>query len=271
MKVTMEVTMEVTIKVTMKKGTKDVSIEVTMDVTMEVTMEVTMKRVVPVSSQSLFISIASKIFSMPPEDPFNTSRTIVTPAAKIFQDQLHDIITRLSVTMAHVKNWNEAADNSNSTANVHVESTTRLIELIQSIVKSIQKVESTLQNNVDLRQVLQNIYVPYDLLELLDYTNINPDIYLRGLVNEATGQLVGLQRRKNALHLLSTTIENRLNEQDQAAQPFEDETVNTESASDANDDMTKEVSEAVPKRERESLEESAVNEMDEPPNKKPKL
>jgi Transcription factor subunit Med10 of Mediator complex len=212
-------------------------------------------------------SLIKKIV-MAPMDPFSASRTVVTPAAKIFQDQLHDIITRLSVTMAHIKNWNEAADNSNSTANVHVESTTRLIELVQSIVKSIQKVESTLQKNVDLRQVLQNIHVPYDLLELLDYTNINPDIYLRGLVNEATGQLVGLQRRKNALHLLSTTIENRLNEQDQAVHPSKGETTRTEPLADGNDDTKKEFSEMAPKRER--VEELVVDTF-ESPNKKPKL
>ena len=90
--------------------------------------------------------------------------------------------------------------------------------LIQEGLKSLQKVEATLKTDTELRQVLMNIHVPYDLLELLDYTNINPDLYLRGLVNEATQQLVGLQRRKSALHLLSTTIEQRLNDDDDAKQ-----------------------------------------------------
>ena len=205
--------------------------------------------------------------------PSATSRTTVTPAAKIFQDQLHDIITRLSMTMGHIKNWNEAAENANSTANIHVESTTRLIELIQTIVKSIQKVESTLQKNVEFRQVLQNIYIPYDLLELLDYTNINPDIYLRGLVNEATGQLVGLQRRKNALHLLSTTIENRLDEQDRAMEKKDDAAALIDPIAESNEgNITKETLDAGPKRERESSgADPAEDEGDEPPNKKSKL
>jgi hypothetical protein len=55
-----------------------------------------------------------------------------------------------------------------------------------------------------------NIQVPIDLLELMDYTNINPDLYVRGFVQVATQQLIGLQRRKNALHALGTTIEQRL-------------------------------------------------------------
>ena len=72
-----------------------------------------------------------------------------------------------------------------------------------------------LKSNLVLRQVLQNIYVQYDLLELMDYTNINPDLYTHGLMTETTQQLVGLQRRKNALHLLSATIEKRLNDDDE--------------------------------------------------------
>ena len=72
-----------------------------------------------------------------------------------------------------------------------------------------------LKSNLVLRQVLQNIYVQYDLLELMDYTFINPDLYTHGLMTETTQQLVGLQRRKNALHLLSATIEKRLNDDDE--------------------------------------------------------
>ena len=49
----------------------------------------------------------------------------------------------------------------------------------------------------------------------MDYTNINPDLYTHGLVTETTQQLVGLQRRKNALHLLSATIEKQLNDDDE--------------------------------------------------------
>ena len=71
-----------------------------------------------------------------------------------------------------------------------------------------------MKSNLELRRVLQNIHVPYDLLELMDYTNINPDLYTHGLVTETTQQLVGLQRRKNALHLLIATIEKRLNDDD---------------------------------------------------------
>jgi Transcription factor subunit Med10 of Mediator complex len=159
----------------------------------------------------------------------SSSKPVVTPGSKLLQDQLHDLISRLTLASDHIKNWNEShnhnSNNNNSdvvvashahthNAMVHAETTSRFIVLVQDVMTSLQKVETTLKTNTELRQTLMNIHVPIDLLELMDYTNMNPDLYLRGLVNEATQQLVGLQRRKSALHLLSTTIENRLNEND---------------------------------------------------------
>ena len=156
-----------------------------------------------------------------------TSKPVILPGAKTLQDQLHDLISRFTLASEHIKNWNESGSSNDATAvsnahthntTIHAESTSRLLLLIQEGLKSLQKVEATLKTDTELRLVLMNIHVPYDLLELLDYTNINPDLYLRGLVNEATQQLVGLQRRKSALHLLSTTIEQRLNDDDDAKQ-----------------------------------------------------
>ena len=164
---------------------------------------------------------------MPPSYPVTVSKTVVAPSAKIFQDQLHDLITRLTLAGDHIKTWvpvEISADGMVSTSaaavhthntTVHAESTARFITMVHEVMKSLQNVEATLKTNTELRQILQGIHVPYDLLELLDYMSINPDLYLRGLVNEATQQLVGLQRRKSALHLLSTTIENRLNYDDE--------------------------------------------------------
>jgi Transcription factor subunit Med10 of Mediator complex len=220
--------------------------------------------------------------------PTSTGRkVVVSPGAKIFQDQLHELITRLTMTMDHVKNWNEATANDNTTTSstnntsssmIHFESTTRLIALIQNIVKSIQKVETTLQNNVELRQVLQNVYVPYDLLDLLDYTNINPDMYLRGLVTEAMGQLVGLQRRKNALQLLSTSIESKLNEQDeqQRRRKLRQDRRSKKNCDQDTDTEADQAAAITKKREREgSVEPNSVDEEqqlgDEPTSKKPKL
>jgi Transcription factor subunit Med10 of Mediator complex len=219
--------------------------------------------------------------------PTSTGRkVVVSPGAKVFQDQLHELITRLTMTMDHVKNWNEATANDNTTTStsntsssmIHFESTTRLIALIQNIVKSIQKVETTLQNNVELRQVLQNVFVPYDLLDLLDYTNINPDMYLRGLVTEAMGQLVGLQRRKNALQLLSTSIESKLNEQDeqQRRQKLRQDRRNKKNCNQDIDPEADQAAGITKKREREdSVEPNSVDEEqqlgDEPTSKKPKL
>jgi hypothetical protein len=140
----------------------------------------------------------------------------------------------LTLASDHIKNWNESTSssssgtgnnnnnsNSNTTSNhnndahthntlIHAETTSRLIILIQEVLKSLHNVEMTLKTNTELRTILLNIQVPIDLLELMDYTNINPDLYVRGFVQVATQQLIGLQRRKNALHALGTTIEQRL-------------------------------------------------------------
>ena len=172
------------------------------------------------SSHNTFGWIIKYKQTMPPYATSSsaTSKPVILPGAKTLQDQLHDLISRFTLASEHIKNWNESGSSNDATAvsnahthntTIHAESTSRLLLLIQEGLKSLQKVEATLKTDTELRQVLMNIHVPYDLLELLDYTNINPDLYLRGLVNEATQQLVGLQRRKSALHLLSTTIEQR--------------------------------------------------------------
>jgi hypothetical protein len=240
----------------------------------------------------------------------STKRTI-TSGAKALQDQLHDLITRLTLTSDHVKNWNESttdtntnsSNNNNTNSNLtHAESTSRFINFVREVISSLQKVETILQTDTELRTVLQNIHVPYDLLELLDHTNINPDLYLKGLVNEAMQQLVGLQRRKNALHLLSTTIESRLKEQEQQEQLKQNEhngeshsqsVVETdtkkinalsdievkdmdsasivEDCSRNNNNNKRELENTIPIASIETKQELGQRDDEEPPNKKQKL
>jgi len=163
----------------------------------------------------------------------------VTPAARDLQDKLHDLLSRLSGTMDHVKNWPEATDTA-----VHVESTTRLIQSIRNIIAILEKVEQAVQNDATLKQQLQNCLIPVDLLELLD-CGLNPDCFSRGLLREASGQLSGLKRRKQALEMLGSAVQKGLDERD-----------------------TKKEAVTVVKRELAQANDNANPNGDEPPSKK---
>lgn len=130
----------------------------------------------------------------------------ITIGARNLQDKLHDLLSRLAATIEHVKNWPESTDTS-----IHVESTSRLIVSIRGIIAALQSVESTVQNDSELRQSLQTLLIPMDLLELLD-KGLNPDCFSRGLLKEAMGQLAGLKRRKMALEMLGSAIQKGLDE-----------------------------------------------------------
>lgn len=128
----------------------------------------------------------------------------ITQGARTLQDKLHELLSRLAGTIEHVKNWPESTD-----ASIHVESTSRLISSIREIITLLQSVESTVQNDHELRQSLQTILIPMDLLELLDH-GLNPDCFSRGLLREAMGQLAGLKRRKLALEMLGAAVQKGL-------------------------------------------------------------
>jgi Transcription factor subunit Med10 of Mediator complex len=140
-------------------------------------------------------------FTMP---PVSTPR--ITPGARTLQDRLHDVLSRLSSTIELVKSWPESTD-----ASVHVESTSRLIASIRQIITALQSVEATVRNDAELRQSLQSLLIPLDLLELLDNA-LNPDCFSRGLLKEAIGQFAGLKRRKWALEMLGASVQKGLDE-----------------------------------------------------------
>lgn len=122
--------------------------------------------------------------------------------ARILQERLHKLLSRLAETIDKIKKWPEATN-----ASIHVESTTQLITSIRNVIKCIQRVESTVRDNSDLRETLQQCKIPLDLLDVLDSSHLNPECFSRGLLREALGQLAGLKRRKLALELLGAAVQ----------------------------------------------------------------
>ena len=131
---------------------------------------------------------------------------------KSLQDRLHELISRIAETTDIVKDWPESEGDD---ASIHVETKTKLIASIRSIVKAIQRTEGILKDDERLNQKLEGCPIPLDLLDLLDHANgLNPECFTRGLLREALGQLAGLRRRKVALEMLGTAIQNGLNRKD---------------------------------------------------------
>lgn len=179
-------------------------------------------------------------------------------AAVQLQDRLHYLLSRLSDVVEMVKSWPEAKGDD---ASVHVESTSKLINYIRNVITALERVESVVKDNASLKKKLQECPIPLDLLDLLDHGQgggaLNPECFVRGLLKEALGQLAGLKRRKLALELLGTAVQNGLNTQlrqqaEAAAAVSEDADIST-------------------KRSRD--EASAVEESSEssPPSKKQKM
>jgi hypothetical protein len=131
----------------------------------------------------------------------------IPESSKMLQERLHELLSRISATLDAIKNW-PSADGA-SVAEVHAERTTKLIASVQSLLKSISKLEEFIAHDQgDLRATLQQISIPLDLLDLLDHGGfMHPDCFVRGLLQEALGQLAGLKRRKLALEMLGTAVQ----------------------------------------------------------------
>ncbi|GAX16948.1 hypothetical protein FisN_5Hh326 [Fistulifera solaris] len=123
--------------------------------------------------------------------------------ARQFQDQLHRLLSKLTDTTDFIKNWPEAKGGDGS---MHVERTSQLITKIHTTVQMLQRVEGFLQKDAALRETFLQCRIPLDLLDMLDSSKVNPDLFARGLLREALGQLAGLKRRKLALELLGGAI-----------------------------------------------------------------
>jgi hypothetical protein len=128
------------------------------------------------------------------------------------QDTLHDLLSRLASTSDIVKLWPESEGDD---ASIHVERTTRLIASIRDILSTVKKVEGVVQTDAAVKQSLQECQIPLDLLDLLDHGGgLNPDCFLRGLLQEALGQLAGLKRRKRALEMLGFAVQKGIDQRD---------------------------------------------------------
>ena len=160
--------------------------------------------------------------------------------AKVLQERLHQLLTRLSSTIELIKTWPESGGDGD--ASVHVETTTKLISSILEVINALQRVEHVVKQDTTLRKTLTDCKIPLDLLDLLDYGNgLNPDCFSRGLLREALGQLAGLKRRKLALEMLGIAVQkglqikdkektNKNNNNDTTNKKIDDSTTTTSSA-----------------------------------------
>jgi hypothetical protein len=180
---------------------------------------------------------------------------------------LHVLLTRISATMEHVQNWpseqqqqqqqqkqahSQQGGNSSSKSsaagtdtNIHVSSTTQLIQHLNHVVTALQRVEGTIQSDAGLRKSLHECPIPVDLLDLLDSSKLHPDVFARGLLREALGQLAGLRRRKLALEMLGSAIQAGINKrkrtrklQQQQQQQQMEASASTRTEAEAADDGT---------------------------------
>lgn len=124
------------------------------------------------------------------------------------QERLHELLSRLSDTTDLLKEWPESEGDDKS---LHDDATSRLMESIEEIVKAIERAEGVVKRDQVLNTTLQECVIPLDLLDLMDHANgLNPECFTRGFLREALSQLAGLRRRKVALEMLGTAIENGL-------------------------------------------------------------
>lgn len=131
---------------------------------------------------------------------------------RALQERLHELLSRLSDTTDLLKEWPEAEGDDKS---VHDHATSRLMESIEEIVRAIERAEGVVKRDEILHKTLQDCAIPLDLLDLMDHANgLNPECFTRGFLREALSQLAGLRRRKVALEMLGTAIENGLKQQD---------------------------------------------------------
>jgi hypothetical protein len=149
--------------------------------------------------------------------------------AKLLQERLHQLLTRLSSAIDLIKNWPESDGDD---ASIHVETTTKLISVILEVTSALQRAEGVVKNDAALRKALKACPIPMDLLDLLDHGNgLNPDCFSRGLLQEALGQLAGLRRRKLALEMLGSAVEKGLrqreDDEEKKKQPLKTTTTGT--------------------------------------------
>lgn len=157
-------------------------------------------------------SAASGTGSVPASAGSASASASSREGAKLLQERLHQLLTRLSSAIELIKSWPESDGDD---ASIHVETTTKLISVIMEVTSALQRAEGVVKNDAALRKALKGCPIPMDLLDLLDHGNgLNPDCFSRGLLREALGQLAGLRRRKLALEMLGSAVERGLRQRD---------------------------------------------------------
>ena len=110
--------------------------------------------------------------SASPTPPKSSSSSPSLTGAKNLQERLHILLSRLATTTDLIKTWPESDGDD---ASIHVQTTTKLITAILSVVTALQKVEGVIKTDVVLKRSLQECKVPINLLDLLDHGNgLNP-------------------------------------------------------------------------------------------------
>ena len=161
-----------------------------------------------------------------------------TAAGEYLLDRLRILLNRLQSTTEILQNWPETQGDS---AKVHADTATELIASIRKIVLGLRAVERHVngtgpsnhqgsgggggegtQTGGALAAISKDALeafrtsledkcpIPLDLLDLLDVGQpfgMNPQCYARGLMKESMRQLAGLERRKRALAMLASSIE----------------------------------------------------------------
>jgi len=145
-----------------------------------------------------------------------------TNSPPTLQDRLQTLLLNLTSTSKILQKW---PDSQGDKASIHIDTTTKLIHALQRITQSLKQVEdksltrlaSDDNRDIELKKKLREYQVPLDLVDLMDYGytesdshnlfGLNPDCFIRGLLREALRQLSGLKRRKVALEMLGKAIE----------------------------------------------------------------
>ena len=92
--------------------------------------------------------------------------------ARILQERLHQLLTRLFATLELIMKWPESDGDD---ASIHMETTTKLISKIHEVISDLQRVENVVKTDSALRKSLLDCPIPIDLLDLLDHGNgLNP-------------------------------------------------------------------------------------------------
>lgn len=199
-----------------------------------------------------------------------TSNTTPSESAKVLQEKLHELLTRLSATIELVKNWPEASGDFD--ASIHVETTTKLIASIKAVIAAVQKVDGVVKGDAILRKTLQDCLIPLDLLDLLDHGNgLNPDCFSQALLRESLGQLAGLKRRKLALEMLGAAVNSGLNKREALEKEKKSTSPDGDGEGGVKRKRIEEEQQQQQQKDGETMKSESSNDAGEPPSKKPNV